>query len=97
MIIFKLILASFKQNLRPGVQNFILGAQIYIYIYTHTHIYIYIFKKKKARSGGSFGPSSLKIGKYLGTSGVRRNGTPSSYIHGGSHHEFNERTSYSPP
>ena len=33
MIIFKLILASFKQNLRSGVQNFILGAQIYIYIY----------------------------------------------------------------
>ena len=95
MIIFKLILTSFKQNLRSGVQNFILGAQIYIYIYIHihTHIYIYIKKKKKARSGGAFGPSSLKVGKYLGTFGVRRNGTPSSYIHGGSHHEFNEQTS----
>ena len=31
-------------------------------------------------------------GKYLGASGVRRNGTPSSHIHDGPHHEFNERT-----
>ena len=44
MIIFKLILASFKQNLRSGVQNFMLGAQekykelyLYIYIYIYTH------------------------------------------------------------
>ena len=42
MIIFKLILANFKQNLRSGVQNFILGAQekykeLYIYIYIYTH------------------------------------------------------------
>ena len=29
-------------------------------------------------------------GKYLGTSGVRRNDAPSSHIHDGPHHEFNE-------
>ena len=52
MIIFKLILTSFKQNLRSGVQNFILGAQIYIYIYTHTYIYIYIYIKKKKLGQG---------------------------------------------
>ena len=31
-------------------------------------------------------------GKYLDTPRTRRNGVPSSHIHGGSHHEFNERT-----
>ena len=50
MIIFKLILASFKQNLRPGVQNFILGAQIYIYI----------LKKKKLGQGAHLDPLALK-------------------------------------
>ena len=59
MIIFKLILTSFKQNLRSGVQNFILGAQIYIY--THTHIYIYIYiKKKKLGQGAHLDPLALK-------------------------------------
>ena len=52
MIIFKLILASFKQNLRSGVQNFILGAQIYIYIY--------ILKKKKLGQGAHLDPLALK-------------------------------------
>ena len=54
MIIFKLILASFKQNLRSGVQNFIFGAQekykeLYLYIY----IYIYIYTL--------FEPTGLKV------------------------------------
>ena len=35
----------------------------------------------------------LWSGKYLGTLGVQRNGAPSSHIHGGFHHEFNEQTS----
>ena len=33
-----------------------------------------------------------RIEKFLGTSGVWKNDVPSSYIHGGLHHEFNERT-----
>ena len=32
------------------------------------------------------------LGKYLDTPGTRRNGAPSSHIHGGPHHEFNEQT-----
>ena len=40
MIIFKLILTSFKQNLRLGGSNFILGTkkkykELYIYIYIY--------------------------------------------------------------
>ena len=29
--------------------------------------------------------------KYLGTSGERKNGTPSFHIHGGLHHKFNKQ------
>ena len=32
----------------------------------------------------------ITFGKFLGTPGVRRNGAPSSHIHGGPHHDFNE-------
>ena len=35
---------------------------------------------------------SINVGKFLGTPGVRRNGTPSSHIHGKSHDKFNEWT-----
>ena len=33
---------------------------------------------------------SINVGKFLGTPEVRRNGTPSSHIHGRSHDKFNE-------
>ena len=33
---------------------------------------------------------SINVEKFLGTPGVRRNGTPSSHIHGRSHDKFNE-------
>ena len=56
MIIFKLISTEFKQNLGPGVQNFILRAQKKI---IKNHIYIYIYKL--ARSRGSFEPLGLKV------------------------------------
>ena len=35
---------------------------------------------------------SYHCGKYLDTPRVQRNSAPSSHIHGGPHHEFNERT-----
>ena len=35
---------------------------------------------------------NINVGKFLGTPEVRRNGTPSSYIHGRSHDKFNEWT-----
>ena len=34
----------------------------------------------------------INLEKFLGTFGVQKYGTPFSYIHGGSHHEFNELT-----
>jgi len=34
----------------------------------------------------------INLEKILGTFGVQKYGTPSSYIHSGSHHEFNELT-----
>ena len=50
IIIFKLILAGFKQSLGSRVQNFILRAQK-----KKNHIY------KMARLGGSFEPPELKV------------------------------------
>ena len=57
MIIFKLISTEFKQNLGPGVQNFILRAQKKLL----KTIYIYIYIYKLARSRGSFEPLGLKV------------------------------------
>ena len=42
MIIFKLISTEFKQNLGPGVQNFILRAQKKLLKTINIYIYIYI-------------------------------------------------------
>ena len=44
MIIFKLILAGFKQNLGSGVQNFILRAKKNLLKIIYIDIYIYIYK-----------------------------------------------------
>ena len=51
IIVFKLILAGFKQSLGSMVQNFILRAQKK----KKNHIY------KMARLGGSFEPPELKV------------------------------------
>ena len=39
------------------------------------------------------GKQPFTQGKFLGISGAQRNGAPSSHIHGGFYHEFNEWTS----
>ena len=60
MIIFKLILVRFKQNLKSGCSNFIFRGKT-----KKKNYIIKKKKKKKASSGGSFEPPGLAIGPPL--------------------------------
>ena len=82
---------------KPAIETTELGEKyIYIYIYTISRYINSSVYKKSNNDQAAYDTIpigiiySINVEKFLGTPGVRRNGTPSSHIHGRSHDKFNE-------
>ena len=84
---------------KPAIETTELGEKkkyIYIYIYTISRYINSSVYKKSNNDQAAYDTIpigiiySINVEKFLGTPGIRRNGTPSSHIHGRSHDKFNE-------